>query len=168
MTNDELAQQVQTLNKKVDTLSETVDSLSKTVDGLVKGVDILAKNMAEGFKRVDERFEQVDKRFTQIDARFEQVDEQLTAIRQDHKNLEDIVKDFRLETEVRFSGLEAGQQEIHADIASLRRDLFHEEGARETADDAIHDHQEKRYRALDKRLRLVEAKFPDLASNRAA
>ena len=96
MTNEELAQQIQTL-------SETVDNLSKTVDGLVKSVDILSRNMTEGFKRVNERFEQIDG--------------QLSTIRQDHKNLEDIVKDFRLETEVRFNNLEAGQKEIRADSA---------------------------------------------------
>ena len=147
MTNEELAQQVQRLN-------ETVDNLSKTVDSLVKSVDILSRNMAEGFKRVNERFEQIDG--------------QLTAIRQDHKNLEDIVKDFRLETEVRFNNLEAGQKEIRADIASLRRDLFHEEGAREATDDTFYEIQEKNYRALDERLKLVEAKFPDLAQNQVA
>ena len=140
MTNEELAQQVQTLNK--------------TVDGLVKSVDILSRNMTEGFKRVNERFEQIDG--------------QLSTIRQDHKNLEDIVKDFRLETEVRFNNLEAGQKEIRADIASLRRDLFHEEGARETTDDTLYEIQEKNYRALDERLKLVEAKFPDLAQNQVA
>lgn len=140
MTNEELAQQVQTLNK--------------TVDGLVKSVDILSRNMAEGFKRVNEQFEQVDG--------------QLTAIRQDHKNLEDVVKDFRLEAEVRFNNLEAGQKEIRADIASLRRDLFHEEGAREATDDTLYEIQEKNYHALDERLKLVEAKFPDLAQNQVA
>lgn len=147
MTNEELAQQVQTL-------SETVDNLSKTVDGLVKSVDILSRNMTEGFKRVNERFEQIDG--------------QLSTIRQDHKNLEDIVKDFRLETEVRFNNLEAGQKEIRADIASLRRDLFHEEGAREATDNTLYEIQEKNYRALDERLKLVEAKFPDLAQNQVA
>lgn len=140
MTNEELTRQVQTLNK--------------TVDSLVKSVDILSRNMTEGFKRVNERFEQID--------------EQLAAIRQDHKNLEDIVKDFRLETEVRFNNLEAGQKEIRADVASLRRDLFHEEGAREATDDTLYEIQEKNYHALDKRLKLVEAKFPDLAQNQAA
>lgn len=140
MTNEELTRQVQTLNK--------------TVDGLVKSIDILSRNMTEGFKRVNEQFEQVDG--------------QLSTIRQDHKNLEDIVKDFRLETEVRFNNLEAGQKEIRADIASLRRDLFHEEGARETTDDTLYEIQEKNYHALDERLKLVEAKFPDLAQNQAA
>ena len=110
--------------------------------------------MTEGFKRVNERFEQID--------------EQLSAIRQDHKNLEDVVKDFRLETEVRFNNLEAGQKEIRADIASLRRDLFHEEGAREATDNTLYEIQEKNYRALDERLKLVEAKFPDLAQNQVA
>ena len=69
---------------------------------------------------------------------------------------------------MRFNNLEAGQKEIRADIASLRRDLFHEEGAREATDDTLYEIQEKNYRALDERLKLVEAKFPDLAQNQVA
>ena len=67
----------------------------------------------------------------------------------------------------RFSGLEAGQSAIRADIAGLRHDLFIEEGSRETADAALLDDQDEKYKSLDKRLRLVEAKFPDLAQRSA-
>ena len=44
----------------------------------------------------------------------------------------------------------------------------YEEGSRETADAALLDDQDEKYKSLDKRLRLVEAKFPDLAQGSAA
>lgn len=139
MTNEELANQIQTLSGRVDNLSKVVDTLAQTV--------------AEGFKNVD--------------ARFSDVDEQLTDIHKDHKTLVDIVKDMDLAADERFQELKAGQAELtagqeslRADLAVVRRELYHESGSREMVDDTL-------YSSLDERLRRVEAKFPDLASNQA-
>lgn len=146
MTNEELA-------IKIDNLSDIVANLAKTMD--------------ERFRQVDERFEQIDRRFEQVDERFEQIDEQLADIRKDHKTLVDIVKDMDLAADERFQELKAGQAELaanqeslRADLAVVRRELYHESGSREMVDDAL-------YNSLDKRLRRVEAKFPDLASSQA-
>ena len=146
MTNEELA-------IKIDNLSDIVANLAKTMD--------------ERFRQVDERFEQIDQRFKQIDERFEQIDEQLADIRKDHKTLVDIVKDMDLAADERFQELKAGQAELaanqeslRADLAVVRRELYHESGSREMVDDTL-------YNSLDKRLRRVEAKFPDLASSQA-
>ncbi|WP_315558831.1 hypothetical protein [Actinomyces gerencseriae] len=139
MTNEELANQIQTLSGRVDNLSKVVDTLAQTV--------------AEGFKNVD--------------ARFSDIDEQLTDIHKDHKTLVDIVKDMDLAADERFQELKAGQAELtagqeslRADLAVVRRELYHESGSREMVDDTL-------YSSLDERLRRVEAKFPDLASNQA-
>ena len=147
MTNEELA-------IKIDNLSDIVANLAKTMD--------------ERFRQVDERFEQINERFRQVDERFEQIDEQLADIRKDHKTLVDIVKDMDLAADERFQELKAGQAELaanqeslRADLAVVRRELYHESGSRETVDDTL-------YNSLDKRLRRVEAKFPDLASSQAA
>lgn len=63
---------------------------------------------------------------------------------------------MELRFEARFDRLEAGQADIRADFSELRRELFHESGSREVADDTL-------YGSLDRRLRRLEAKFPDLA-----
>ena len=154
MTNEELA-------IKIDSLSDIVANLAKTMDERFKQID-------QRFKQIDERFEQIDRRFELIDERFEQIDEQLADIRKDHKTLVDIVKDMDLAADERFQELKAGQAELaanqeslRADLAVVRRELYHESGSREMVDDAL-------YNSLDKRLRRVEAKFPDLASSQAA
>ena len=146
MTNEELA-------IKIDNLSDIVANLAKTMD--------------KRFKQIDERFEQINERFRQVDERFEQIDEQLADIRKDHKTLVDIVKDMDLAADERFQELKAGQAELaasqeslRADLAVVRRELYHESGSREMVDDTL-------YNSLDKRLRRVEAKFPDLASSQA-
>ena len=154
MTNEELA-------IKIDSLSDIVANLAKTMDERFKQID-------QRFKQIDERFEQIDRRFEQVDERFEQIDEQLADIRRDHKTLVDIVKDMDLAADERFQELKAGQAELaanqeslRADLAVVRRELYHESGSREMVDDTL-------YNSLDKRLRRVEAKFPDLASSQAA
>ena len=132
MTNEELSNQIQKL-------SDIVASLAKTMN---------------------ERFEQIDRRFAQIDERFNSIDEQLADIRNDHKTLVDIVKDMDLRMDKDFNELKAEDGKIHAEIASLRLELYHESGSRELVDDTL-------YGSLDKRLRRLEAKFPDLASSQA-
>lgn len=140
MTNEELA-------IKMESLSDIVANLAKT--------------MNERFDQIDERFEQIDRRFKQIDEHFGSIDEQLIDMRKDHKTLVDIVKDMDLAADERFQRLKAGQEKLRADLAVVRRELYHESGSREMTDDTL-------YNSLDERLRRVEAKFPDLASSQAA
>lgn len=75
---------------------------------------------------------------------------------------------MELRFEKRFETLEAGQLTIRADITGLRHDILIEEGSREEVDDTIFNEQKRNYESLDKHLRLVEAKFPDLARGSAA
>lgn len=63
---------------------------------------------------------------------------------------------MKLWFEARFERLEAGQADIRTDFAELRRDLFHESGGREVTDYTL-------YGSLDRCLRRLEAKFPELA-----
>jgi len=149
MTNEKLTIQVKDLTVQVQDLASAVKTLAETMN---------AK-----FEQIDKRFEQIDERFNQIDQRFESIDTQLSDIRSDHKNLTNIVRDMELRFERRFETLEAGQLTIRANITGLRHDIFIEEGSREEADETVFKEQKHNYESLDKRLRLVEAKFPDLA-----
>ena len=182
MTNEELAIKIDSLSDIVANLAKTMDERFKQIDKRFEKVDERFEQIDRRFKQVDERFEQINhrfeliderfeqinERFRQVDERFEQIDEQLADIRKDHKTLVDIVKDMDLAADERFQELKAGQAELaanqeslRADLAVVRRELYHESGSREMVDDTL-------YNSLDKRLRRVEAKFPDLASSQAA
>ena len=182
MTNEELAIKIDNLSDIVANLAKTMDERFKQIDQRFKQIDERFEQIDQRFeqiderfeqidqrfKQVDERFEQIDRRFEQVDERFEQIDEQLADIRKDRKTLVDIVKDMDLAADERFQELKAGQAELaasqeslRADLAVVRRELYHESGSREMVDDTL-------YNSLDKRLRRVEAKFPDLASSQAA
>ncbi|WP_314902202.1 hypothetical protein [Actinomyces naeslundii] len=102
-----------------------------------------------------------------IDKQFKAADEQYDDVRRDYKSLSGMIKDLDYKWEERFTELKAGQtklkagqDEVRAEMARLRRSLFHESGSRETADETL-------YGDLDRRLRLVEAKFPDLMQQAA-
>ena len=168
MTNEELAIKIDNLSDIVANLAKTMDERFKQIDQRFKQIDERFEQIDQRFKQIDERFEQIDRRFEQVDERFEQIDEQLADIRKDHKTLVDIVKDMDLAADERFQELKAGQAELaanqeslRADLAVVRHELYHESGSREMVDDTL-------YNSLDKRLRRVEAKFPDLASSQAA
>ena len=168
MTNEELAIKIDNLSDIVANLAKTMDERFKQIDQRFKQIDERFEQIDQRFKQIDELFEQIDLRFEQVDDRFEQIDEQIADIRKDHKTLVDIVKDMDLAADERFQELKAGQAELaanqeslRADLAVVRRELYHESGSREMVDDTL-------YNSLDKRLRRVEAKFPDLASSQAA
>ena len=153
MTNEELSNQIQKL-------SDIVANLAKTMNERFEQIDRRFAQIDRRFDQIDKRFEKNDEQFAQIDERFNSIDEQLADIRNDHKTLVDIVKDMDLRMDKGFNELKAEDGKIHAEIASLRLELYHESGSRELVDDTL-------YGSLDKRLRRLEAKFPDLASSQA-
>ena len=163
MTNEGLSTQVKDLTVQVQDLASAVKTLAETMNTKFKQIEKRFEYIDTRFEQIDKRFEQIDERFNQIDQRFESIDIQLSDIRSDHKNLTNIVRDMELRFERRFETLEAGQLTIRANITGLRHDIFIEEGSREEADETVFKEQKHNYESLDKRLRLVEAKFPDLA-----
>ena len=160
MTNEELSNQIQKLSDIVASLVKTMNERFEQIDRRFAQIDRRFEQIDKRFAQIDRRFEKNDEQFAQIDERFNSIDEQLADIRNDHKTLVDIVKDMDLRMDKGFNELKAEDGKIHAEIASLRLELYHESGSRELVDDTL-------YGSLDKRLRRLEAKFPDLASSQA-
>jgi len=160
MTNEELSNQIQKLSDIVANLAKTMNERFEQIDRRFAQIDKRFEQIDRRFAQIDKRFEKNDEQFAQIDERFNSIDEQLADIRNDHKTLVDIVKDMDLRMDKGFNELKAEDGKIHAEIASLRLELYHESGSRELVDDTL-------YGSLDKRLRRLEAKFPDLASSQA-
>lgn len=120
--------------------------------------------MDEVLAKIDTLTEQMNKQFESVDKRFEAMDKCLNgleqgqaAIRKDIKNSDDIFQLFELKTDHNFKKVMATQSDLKAELASLRTRLFLEEGSREHADTVSWDTQDKKWRALDKRLHAVEA-----------
>ena len=134
------------------------------MEEIITKMDALAKQMNERFETVDKRLDKMDGRLDKMDERFDAVETRLgnleqgqAAIRKDIKNSDDIFQLFELKTDHNFKKVMATQSDLKAELASLRTRLFLEEGSREHADTVGWDTQDKKWRALDKRLHVVEA-----------
>ena len=120
------------------------------MDEILAKIDTLTEQMNKQFESVDKRFEAMDKRLNDLE-------KGQAAIREDIKNSDDVFQLFELKTDHNFKKVMATQSDLKAELASLRTRLFLEEGSREHADTVGWDAQDKKWRALDKRLHVVEA-----------
>ncbi|QJU05269.1 hypothetical protein FBF32_03470 [Candidatus Saccharibacteria bacterium oral taxon 488] len=127
------------------------------MDEILAKIDTLTEQMNKQFESVDKRFEAMDKRLNDLEKGQASVSEDIKAIREDIKNSDDIFQLFELKTDHNFKKVMATQSDLKAELASLRTRLFLEEGSREHADTVGWDTQDKKWRALDKRLHAVEA-----------
>ena len=120
------------------------------MDEILAKIDTLTEQMNLQFESIDKRFEAMDKRLNDLE-------KGQAAIREDIKNSDDVFQLFELKTDHNFKKVMATQSDLKAELASLRTRLFLEEGSREHADTVGWDTQDKKWRALDKRLHAVEA-----------
>jgi len=127
------------------------------MDEILAKIDTLTEQMNKQFESVDKRFEAMDKRLNCLEQGQASVSEDIKAIRKDIKNSDDIFQLFELKTDHNFKKVMATQSDLKAELASLRTRLLLEEGSREHADTVGWDTQDKKWRALDKRLHAVEA-----------
>ncbi|RRD23358.1 hypothetical protein [Actinomyces bowdenii] len=117
----------------------------------------LAKQVQEQFAVLKEGIKEVKK---------------ITNVRKRNRTLIDVIEDLRLDHNKRFDKVQASQDQlqaqissVRADISDLRHELFHEAGSRETVDDSIYEVMRQNYRELNQRLkRLEEAATPAAAS----
>ena len=153
MTNEDLSKQVQNLADIVATLAETMNAKFDQIDTQLSNIRKDHKNLTDIVKdmelRIDKRFAEVDEQFAKVNERFVKVDERFVKV------------------DEHFAKLETGQTVIRTNIADLRHDIFIEEGSREQVDNTIFEEQKQNYESLDKRLRLLEIKFHDLAQKTA-
>lgn len=127
------------------------------MDEILAKIDTLTEQMNKQFESIDKRFEAMDKRLNDLEKGQASVSEDIKAIRKDIKNSDDVFQLFELKTDHNFKKVMATQSDLKAELASLRTRLFLEEGSREHADTVGWDAQDKKWRALDKRLHVVEA-----------
>ena len=160
MTNEELSQQIATLTATV----------------------------TEKFNNIDKRFEQIDTRFEKIDRRLDKLQAGQDDLRtkygemnekQGHivnaqktiakmqADLQHTVEEQGAKLEEDFTDMKATQASIQHDIARINRKMVVEAGVRDTMHESVFTTQDSHYRDLDRRLRLVEAHFPELGQQGA-
>lgn len=177
-------------NKRPDIVCAPALCLNRTMtnEELSQQIAALTTTVTEKFNEIDKRFEQIDTRFEKIDGRLDKlqagqddlrakysemnekqgyiVNAQKT-IAKTQDNLQRTLEEQDAKLEEDFTDIKATQASIQHDIARINRKMIVEAGVRDTMHESVFTTQDSHYRDLDRRLRLVEARLPDLGQQGA-
>ena len=168
---------------------------SMTNEELSQQIAALTTTVTEKFNEIDKRFEKIDKRLEQIDTRFEKIDGRLDKLqtgqddlrtkygelseKQGHivnaqktiaktqDELQRALEEHGAKLEEDFTDMKATQASIQHDISRINRKMIIEAGVRDTMHESVFSTQDSHYRELDRRLRVLEAHFPELGQQGA-
>ena len=146
MTNEELSQQIATLTA---TVTEKFNEIDGRLDKLQAGQDDLRT-----------KYDELNEKQGHI------VNAQKTIAKM-QADLQHTVEEQGAKLEEDFTDMKAAQASIQHDIARINRKMVVEAGVRDTMHESVFTTQDSHYRDLDRRLRLVEAHFPDLGQQGA-
>lgn len=161
---------------------------SMTNEELSQQITALTTTVTEKFNEIDKRFEQIDIRFEKIDGRLDKLQagqddlrtkygemnekqgyivnaQQTIAKTQDE--LQRALEEHGAKLEEDFTDMKATQASIQHDISRINRKMIIEAGVRDTMHESVFSTQDSHYRDLDRRLRLVEARLPELGQQGA-
>ena len=159
-----------------------------TNEELSQQITALTTTVTEKFTEIDKRFEQIDTRFEKIDGRLDKLQAGQDDLRTKYSemnekqghivnaqktiakmqaDLQHTVEEQGAKLEEDFTDMKATQASIQHDIARINRKMVVEAGVRDTMHESVFTTQDSHYRDLDRRLRLVEANFPELGQQGA-
>lgn len=174
MTNEELSQQIAALTTTVtekfneidgrlDKLQAGQDDLVAKYDSLKAGQDDLVTKHADlqvGLDDLRIKYGELNEKQGHI------VNTQKTIAKM-QADLQHTVEEQGAKLEEDFTDMKATQASIQHDIARINRKMIVEAGVRDTMHESVFTTQDSHYRDLDRRLRLVEAHFPELGQQGA-
>ena len=146
MTNEELSQQITALTT---TVTEKFNEIDGRLDKLQAGQDDLRT-----------KYDELNEKQGHI------VNAQKTIAKM-QADLQHTVEEQGAKLEEDFTDMKAAQASIQHDIARINRKMVVEAGVRDTMHESVFTTQDSHYRDLDRRLRLVEAHFPELGQQGA-
>ena len=195
MTNEELSQQIAALTttvvekfNKIDTRFEQIDKRFEDIEGRLDTLqagqdDLRAKHDDLAMKYDDLKAGQDDlvTKYDELKAgqddlrtKYGELNEKQGHIVNAQKtiakmqaDLQHTVEEQGAKLEEDFTDMKATQASIQHDIARINRKMVVEAGVRDTMHESVFTTQDSHYRDLDRRLRLVEAHFPDLGQQGA-
>ena len=160
---DNLIAKYDGLASKYDELKAGQDDLIIKYDGLKAGQDDLVTKYDElkaGQDDLRTKYGEMNEKQGHI------VNAQKTIAKM-QADLQHTVEEQGAKLEEDFTDMKAAQASIQHDIARINRKMVVETGVRDTMHESVFTTQDSHYRDLDRRLRLVEAHFPDLGQQGA-
>lgn len=153
MTNEELSQQI-------TALTTTVTEKFNEIDKRLEGIDGRLDKLQAGQDDLRTKYGELNEKQGYI------VNAQKTIAKM-QADLQHTVEEQGAKLEEDFTDMKATQASIQHDIARINRKMIVEAGVRDTMHESVFTTQDSHYRDLDRRLRLVEAHFPELGQQGA-
>ena len=167
---DDLVAKYDDLVTKYDGLKAGQDDLVTKYDELKAGQDDLRTKYDDLVTKYDDLKAGQDDLRTKYDELNEKqghiVNAQKTIAKM-QADLQHTVEEQGAKLEEDFTDMKATQASIQHDIARINRKMIVETGVRDTMHESVFTTQDSHYRDLDRRLRLVEAHFPELGQQSA-
>ena len=195
MTNEELSQQIAALTttvvekfNKIDTRFEQIDKRFEDIEGRLDTLqagqdDLRAKHDDLAMKYDDLKAGQDDlvtkydelkagqddlrTKYGELNEKQGHIVNAQKTIAKIQEDLQHMVEEQAAKVEEDFTDMKAVQASIQHDIARINRKMVVETGVRDTMHESVFTTQDSHYRDLDRRLRLVEARLPELGQQGA-
>ena len=153
MTNEELSQQIAALTATVTEKFNETDKRFETIDGRLDKLQAGQDDLRTKYHELNEKQGHI-------------VNAQKTIAKM-QADLQHTVEEQGAKLEEDFTDMKATQASIQHDIARINRKMVVEAGVRDTMHESVFSTQDSHYRDLDRRLRLVEARLPELGQQGA-
>ena len=160
---EDIDERLNTLQAGQDDLVTKYDDLIIKYDGLKAGQDDLVTKYDElkaGQDDLRTKYDELNEKQGHI------VNAQKTIVKM-QEDLHHMVEEQAAKVEEDFTDMKATQAVIQHDIARINRKMVVETGVRDTMHESVFTTQDSHYRDLDRRLRLVEARLPELGQQGA-
>ena len=195
MTNEELSQQIAALTttvtekfNEIDKRFEQIDKRLEHIDTRFEGIDGRLDKLQAGQDDLRTKYDSLKAGQDDLVAKHADLQVGLDDLRtkygelnekQGHivnaqktiakmqADLQHTVEEQGAKLEEDFTDMKATQASIQHDIARINRKMVVETGVRDTMHESVFTTQDSHYRDLDRRLRLVEAHFPELGQQGA-
>ena len=151
------------LRTKYDELKVGQDDLATKYDNLKAGQDNLVAKHADlqvGLDDLRTKYGEMNEKQGHI------VNAQQT-IAKTQDELQRALEEHGAKLEEDFTDMKATQASIQHDISRINRKMIIEAGVRDTMHESVFSTQDSHYRELDRRLRVLEAHFPELGQQGA-
>ena len=181
MTNEELSQQIAALTttvtekfNEIDKRFDQIDKRLEQIDTRFEGIDGRLDNLQAGQDDLRAKYDELKAGQDDLRTKYSEMNEKQGHIVNAQKtiakmqaDLQHTVEEQGAKLEEDFTDMKATQASIQHDIARINRKMIVEAGVRDTMHESVFTTQDSHYRDLDRRLRLVEAHFPELGQQGA-
>ena len=163
-------------NKRLDIVYPPALCLNRSMtnEELSQQITALAATVTEKFNEIDGRLDKLQAGQDDLRTKYSEMNEKQGHIVNAQKtiakmqaDLQHTVEEHGAKLEEDFTDMKATQASIQHDISRINRKMIIEAGVRDTMHESVFTTQDSHYRELDRRLRVLEAHFPELGQQGA-